>query len=167
MKTASFGQLFRRSRWATFDPSIPRIYEPIKAATSGISGKPAQYNLKQDLPANLFGKPCGPLFVSNLDGTFGLPHAFQADDYQKRIELMAEIRDRPRVPARVLGRRREGGWWVGVAGMVASLPAEECPSMFSFTPSDIIEKRAYWMRVVSAEFDSKGHPNITLSLKRQ
>lgn len=192
----SFAELFRTSRFASYDPKIPRIYAPSKRAPETIPGRttnntidrPAFFGFKRDLPPTHYGQPIHHVQVHRQDGRYGLSEirdgATQARAYQVISELQrllgqsqglgSDFQGRPmlfpeglRIPGRVLNRLDNGGYAIGVGGVVAELPYGEIPLLQHFTTDDILNRRAFYFYVKQAVMEKDGKPSIILSLKAQ
>ena len=190
-----FAELFRQSKFAQFDPKIPRIYTSTKTPPTTLPGRttappdrPVFFGFKRDLHPTHYGRPLTHLQMRDLDGRYGLPALRSASDKVRMHQVISELQrllgtcrdnqtmlsdfsDRPplggvlRVPGRVLGRLGGGGYAVGVGGVVAELPATEVPPMQHFSNMDIAERKAFYFHVKRAEIDAKGKPRVTLSLR--
>lgn len=191
----SFARLFRASKFANYDPRIPRMYVPSKQAPETIPGRttsaadrPAFFGFKRDLPPTHYGQPIRHVQVCRQDGRYGLSEirdgAAQTRTYQVVSELQrllghsqglgSDFQGRPmlfpeglRIPGRVLNRLDNGGYAIGVGGVVAELPYEEIPLLQHFTPDDGLNRRAFYFYVKKASIDKNGKPSVILSLKPQ
>lgn len=189
----SFAQLFKRSKFASYDPRIPRIYVPSKEPPEALPGRttpatdrPAFFGFKCDLPPRHYGRPLHHVQMHKQDGRYGLAElrngAASARAYQVVSELQrllgqsqglgSDFQSRPllfpggvRVPGRVLNRLESGGYAIGVGGVVAELPYAEIPLLLQFTANDVQNRRAFYFYVKKATMEKNGRPHVILSLK--
>ncbi len=71
------------------------------------------------------------------------------------------------IPGRLLSRTADGGYAVGVAGIVARLPAQALAPTQSFSSRDLANRCVYWFYLTDAFFDAAGRPTILLSLRAE
>lgn len=175
----SFSKLFRKSSFARFDPSLGRIYKapacpppsvPLGTQAPSIA-RPKHFGFKRDLPSKFYGEPLETLSITKLDGDFGQPvireetaseHAFQVVN-----EAKLAMETEKRIPARFLNPlKNEGGFAMGISGVVAWIGSSDLPEGFKVTVSDINSRRAYWVFVKEATIDDKGKPLIRVSFRK-
>ncbi len=180
-----FAELLRRSALVrVYDPAVPQV---LACATGG---PVPLHGLKHDPPSSLYGHAVSHVCVRALDGPYGRARLWPAPNTHSVLTALAAHvgfqsdngSDAPRVPGRVLGRwsadagQRSGrgsvlrggsgcgGWTVGVAGVVAFLPAAEVPGVASVTDEDCSRRRTFMFRVLRAQYGPDGRPDVVLSL---
>lgn len=188
MKEQNFAKLLRQSKFANFDPTIRRVYEPSplpypslnpsKTDTS-LDVRPTFWGFKRDLPPRYYGRSLRFAQLFNLDGPYGLCDLQDATTPVQTSRILAEVRriarrtmgegpslprEELRIPGRVLNRT-EGGYLIGIGGIVAKLPEEEIPPLQHFTISDACNRRAFYFYVKSADWDEQGRPRVILSMR--
>lgn len=94
-----FAKLFRHSKFARFDPAIPRVYvasplpPPALLGPSGekIDSRPAFFGFKRDIHPVHYGQPLGYVQMCNLDGKYGLPQLRNGQDRVRLYRVMYEL----------------------------------------------------------------------------
>jgi hypothetical protein len=154
--------------------------------------RPTFFGFKRDLHPTHYGRSLKYVQMEQLDGHYGQCTVRNAQDMVRQQQVIGELQrllgtgsnqsgpnvrnfsGRPAlfqngvlIPGRVLNSLEGGGYAIGIGGIVAELPLAEIPAMVHFTQNDITNRRAFYFYVLRAEFDAKGIPHITLSLRRQ
>lgn len=78
MKEESFAKLFRSSRFAQFDPKIPRIYKAslypstlVTSTANKSAQRPAFFGFKRDIHPTQYGRRLEFIQMEDMDGTYG------------------------------------------------------------------------------------------------
>jgi hypothetical protein len=181
MSANSFAKLFRKSSFARYDPSMLRVYKapgcpppsvPLTAQQQNHpTVRPEHFGFKRDMPSSYHGGPLKTLSITRLDGDFGQPVIREESMTEHAFHVVTEARQameaEKRIPARFLNQlRADGGFAMGIAGVVAWIGAADLPEGFKVTVSDINSRRAYWVYVKEATIDDKGRPLIRLSFRK-
>lgn len=96
-KEQSFSKLFRASRFAQFDPHIPRIYKACSPPTASIrkstpaEERPAFFGFKRDLHPTHYGSKLEYVQMITLDGDYGQCDLRNAADKICMFTVVSEL----------------------------------------------------------------------------
>lgn len=160
----NFAQLFRKSVFARFDPKLPFIFArstpapvlPDSPLQFEAVPRDANFGLKAEPPARLYGKSVDFISLTALDGDFGLPAFKNAKDRVLKRQIYTHLErllapgnpPLPQVPGRVI-ESCEGGFIIGIGPIRAHLPQSEIPAGVNFNYYDMLDKKAYYFYLKS------------------
>lgn len=93
-KEQSFAKLFRRSKFANFDSTIPRLYaaSPLSSPSSSLSTeRPAFFGFKRDLHPTHYERPLRYVQMRTLDGKYGQCQLRNGQDISRVYKVMSEL----------------------------------------------------------------------------
>lgn len=94
-KEQNFAKLLRQSKFASYDPSIPRVYiasSPSPTSRSSTrSDHPAFFGFKKDLHPTHYGRPLCHVQMKKLDGKYGLCELRNGEDRARSYQTLQEL----------------------------------------------------------------------------